>query len=51
GGTTPPLPRDTACTADYVSRPARLQLAEPLGARPVIDVVSGRARMVGMPAF
>jgi hypothetical protein len=51
GGTTPPLPRDTACTADYASLPARVQLAEPLGSRPVIDAVSGRPRWVGVPAF
>ncbi|MFD1053700.1 hypothetical protein [Terrabacter terrigena] len=51
GGTTPPVPKGIACTADYVSRPARLQLTEPLGSRPVIDVVSGRPRAVGVPAF
>ena len=51
GGTTPPLPKDTACPANYASRPARLQLARPLGSRPVIDVVSGRPRMLGVPAF
>lgn len=51
GGTTPPLPKDTACTADYASRPALLQLARPLGSRPVIDVVSGRPRTLGVPAF
>jgi hypothetical protein len=51
GGTTPPLPKDTACTADYASRPARLQLSRPLGTRPVIDVVSGRPRVVGLPVF
>jgi hypothetical protein len=51
GGTTPPLPKDTACTADYASMPARLQLSRPLGSRPVIDVVSGRPRVVGLPVF
>jgi hypothetical protein len=51
GGTTPPLPKDTACTADYASRPARLHLAQPLGTRPVIDIASGRPRVLGVPAF
>ena len=51
GGTLPPLPKDVACTADYASRPARLQLAKPLGSRPVIDIVSGRARLLGVLAF
>jgi len=51
GGTTPPLPKDTACAADYASRPARLHLAQPLGTRPVIDIASGRPRVLGVPAF
>lgn len=51
GGTTPPLPKGTACTADYASLPARVQLAKPLGSRPAIDVVSGRPRVAGVPAF
>lgn len=51
GGTTPPLPKDTVCTADYASRPARLHLSRPLGTRPVIDIVTGRPRVLGVPAF
>ncbi|WP_256793372.1 hypothetical protein [Terrabacter sp. Ter38] len=51
GGTTPPPPKDTACTLDYASRPARLHLAQPLGTRPVIDIASGRPRVLGVPPF
>ncbi|HET9631412.1 MAG TPA: hypothetical protein VFP73_03385, partial [Terrabacter sp.] len=51
GGTSQPDPQDTACPASYESRSARLQLARPLGSRPVIDVVSGRPRILGVPAY
>ncbi|WP_374968024.1 hypothetical protein [Terrabacter sp. BE26] len=51
GGTSQPAPQDTMCPSSYVSRIARLQLARPLGARPVIDVVSGRSRVLGVPAY
>lgn len=51
GGTSQPSPLDTACPASYTSSTARLQLARPLGSRPVIDVVSGRPRILGVPAY
>ncbi|MEW1954540.1 hypothetical protein [Terrabacter sp. NPDC080008] len=51
GGTSQPNPRDTACPASYISRSARLQLVRRLGSRPVIDAVSGRLRILGVPAY
>ncbi|GAA2019299.1 hypothetical protein GCM10009740_04290 [Terrabacter terrae] len=51
GGTSQPNGQYTACPSSYVSSTARLQLARPLGSRPVIDVVSGRPRILGVPAY
>ncbi|MGO4598944.1 hypothetical protein [Terrabacter sp. 2RAF25] len=51
GGTAQPPPKDVACPAIYISKPATLHLAKPLGTRPVIDVVTGRPRLLGVPAF
>lgn len=50
GGTSRQPPQDTGCILIYISRPATLHLAEPLGSRPVIDVVTGRPRVLGAPA-
>ncbi|MDV3220161.1 hypothetical protein [Intrasporangium sp.] len=49
GGThTPPEP-GTMCTAQYLSAPTVLQLEKPLGDRIVVDVLSGRPRLLGVP--
>jgi hypothetical protein len=49
GGTAQPPPKDVACPSIYISKPATLHLAKPLGTRPVIDVVTGRQRVLGAP--
>jgi hypothetical protein len=51
GGTTPPPPPNQACPAYYQSRTVLLRLSRPLGARPVIDVESGRQLLAGVPPF
>jgi len=49
GGTTPPPPPGQACPAYYQSRTVLLHLSRPLGARPVIDIGSGRQLLAGVP--
>lgn len=51
GGTHTPAPAGTMCTEQYLSTPAVVSLAKPLGDRVVIDVVSGAARFPGVPGF
>jgi hypothetical protein len=45
---TPPDP-GTICTMQYLLTPSTLQLAEPLGDRVVLDVVSGETLLLGVP--
>ena len=45
---TPPDP-GTICTMLYLLTPSTLQLAEPLGDRVVLDVVSGETLLLGVP--
>lgn len=49
GGTHTAAPPGTMCTAQYLSTPAVLRLAAPLGDRVVIDVVTGSPRFLGVP--
>ena len=45
---TPPDP-GTMCTMEYLLTPSTVQLAEPLGDRVVLDVVSGKTLLLGVP--
>jgi hypothetical protein len=45
---TPPDP-GTICTMQYLLAPSTLELAEPLGDRVVLDVVSGKTLVLGVP--
>ena len=45
---TPPEP-GTMCTMQYLLAPSTLQLTEPLGDRVVLDVVSGKTLVLGVP--
>jgi len=51
GGTHTPAPPGTMCTEQYLSTPATVSLAKPLGNRIVVDVVSGAARFPGVQGF
>ena len=45
---TPPDP-GTMCTMQYLLTPSTLQLAKPIGDRVVLDVVSGKTLVLGVP--
>ncbi|WP_353508642.1 hypothetical protein [Intrasporangium sp.] len=45
---TPPDP-GTMCTMQYLLTPSTLKLSQPLGARVVLDVVSGKTLVLGVP--
>lgn len=51
GGTSKLTAQNTPCPAIYFSKPATLHLARPLGSRPVIDIGTGRQRILGAPTF
>ncbi len=51
GGSYDEPPAGTVCTGVGLMTPATVRLSQPLGNRPVIDVVSGTPRYVGVPAY
>ena len=51
GGSYDAPPAGTACPGVGLMTPATVRLSRPLGDRPVIDVVTGTPRYVGVPAY
>jgi hypothetical protein len=51
GGSYDAPPAGTACSGVGLMTPATVRLSRPLGDRPVIDVVTGTPRYVGVPVY